>query len=66
MSKHLDKNKRKQLSADELRKYAGFENVADEQANEVISVVEQLARLMYELYINQKIPKSEKQTKASK
>jgi hypothetical protein len=63
MSKNLDKNTKKNLSADELRKFNGFENIADKQASEVISVIEHLARLMYELYINLQ---NEKQTKASK
>ena len=72
MSIKTDKNQRKQLSADELRNYTGFENYTDECAEELISDLAQLSRLFIELYLSQiyqstenKLPENEKQAKAS-
>lgn len=67
MSINTDKNQRKQLSADELRNYTGFENYTDECAEELISDLAQLSRLFIELYLSQiyrstenKLPENEK------
>jgi hypothetical protein len=50
MSIQTNEHKRKRLSKDELRKYKGFENYTDEQAEDTISSLEKLSVLFYEIY----------------
>lgn len=58
MSIHKDESQRKQLSIDELKSYSGFENCTNEEAYEIISSLEQLSSLYYELYLNQSTKQS--------
>ena len=50
MSIQTNEHKRKRLSKDELRKYKGFGNYTDEQAEDTISSLEKLSVLFYEIY----------------
>jgi hypothetical protein len=50
MSIQTNEHKRKRLSKDELKKYKGFENYTDEQAEDTISSLEKLSVLFYEIY----------------
>ena len=49
--------KHKRLSVDELKKFKGFENYSDVEAEETIIVLEKLSILFYELYMKQKLSK---------
>ena len=44
----------KRLTVDELRKFKGFENYTDEQAEESIQTLETLSILFYELHNKEK------------
>lgn len=46
--------KHKKLSIDELRSFPGFENFADEEAEQVIKTLESLSILYYELFMKEK------------
>lgn len=46
--------KHKKLSIDELRSFPGFENVGDEEAEQVIKTLENLSVLYYELFMKEK------------
>ncbi len=46
--------KYKRLTIDELRSCKGFENVSDEEANNIVEALEKLSILFYELYHKQK------------
>lgn len=45
--------KHKKLSIDELRSFPGFENVGDEEAEQVIKTLENLSILYYELFMKE-------------
>lgn len=47
--------KHKKLSVDELRNFPGFENVTEEEAEQVIKTLENLSILFYELFMKEKI-----------
>lgn len=51
MSIQDNEHKRKRLTVDELKKYKGFENYTDEEAEETIFTLEKLSVLFYELYM---------------
>lgn len=45
---------KKRITPEELRKFKGFENHSDEQAEEAIMTIERLAMIFYELFMKQK------------
>jgi hypothetical protein len=49
--------KHKRLTVEELRSCKGFENISEEEAEEVILLLEKLSILFYELYMKQKMQK---------
>jgi ABC-type siderophore export system fused ATPase/permease subunit len=48
--KHINPEK-KPLTIETLRSFSGFENVTDEEANEIIFSVQQFAELFHEFYM---------------
>lgn len=53
ITERLEK-KHKRLSIKELRKYPGFENYSDEQAEDAIKTLETLSIFFFELFIREK------------
>ena len=51
--------KHKKLSIDELKTFKGFENLTDEDAEKVISTLERLSALCYELFMKDPNQKNE-------
>jgi hypothetical protein len=49
--------KHKRLSVEELKRFKGFENVSDQEADETILVLEKLSILFYELHMKQRMKK---------
>lgn len=47
--------KHKKLSIDELRKFPGFENFTEQEAEEAIKTLEALSILFYELFMKEKM-----------
>lgn len=47
--------KHKRLSIDELRRYPGFENFTEEEAEKTIKTLESLSILLYELFMKEKL-----------
>jgi hypothetical protein len=46
--------KHKKLGIDELRKFPGFENFTEQEAEEAINKIEALSILFYELFMKEK------------
>lgn len=49
--------KHKRLTVEELRSCKGFENISEDEAEEIIQLLEKLSILFYELYMKQKMQK---------
>ena len=53
--KIADENKKhKRLTIDELKKFKGFENYSDQEAEQTIITLEKLSILFYELHMKQR------------
>lgn len=55
--------KHKKLGIDELRKFPGFENFTEDEAEETIKTLETLSILFYELFMKEKMNENVKHLK---
>jgi len=49
----IEENAPKRITVEQLRKYKGFENVSEEEANNIVETLYQLAVIAYYCYMEQ-------------